>query len=140
MQAKSAAAGVAGTLLAGAVAFGIIATANAENAPTPAPITVTTATPSQEPAMPAQTPEPIPAAPVIEQPVEPAPVAPEPVYVPVPAPDTVQTFIITPPAPPAAGTDPNWIPLPAVEPTIVPPKDLFDADGGVVSMPSNRNK
>jgi hypothetical protein len=141
METKSLALGAAGTLLLGGLAFGLVSTANAENQPAPAPsVTATTVAPAPTPEpVVSETPaaEPV-AEPVAEPaPVEPAPVA-EPVYVapePAPAyvapvaPKEVQTTVIVPPAPPAPGTDPNWTPLPHVEPTIAPPLRPIEQQG-----------
>lgn len=71
METKSAVMGAAGSLLVVGLAFGFVATANAENAPEPVITTTTsvapTATPTQEPSVSAPAPEPTvstPAAPV----------------------------------------------------------------------------
>lgn len=112
MQTKSAVLGAVGTLLAGGMVFGLIATANAENAPAPVPPSATaspvvTTEPTQEPAV---------TQPVAE-PAAPAPAAPAQGVTTVetsgegPIPYTHRKEVYeAPPAPPVA---PGGIPAPA---------------------------
>lgn len=141
METKSLALGAAGTLLLGGMVFGLALTANAENQPAPAPVSVVTTEapqPVQEPAVtetpaPEPTQEPAPVEPVAEAPApapapaEPAPVAPapaEPVYV---APPVYAPVIVAPPAPvqPAPEITP-WAPV------------VVDANGAANGDPNNR--
>jgi hypothetical protein len=134
METKSAVAGGAAVLLALGVFGGLIATANAQTATDPvvsvttsAPATTAAPTPTPEPVVTTATPEPVAVVVTTEAPA-PVYVAPEPapVYV---APTEIQSYVIAPPAPPAAGTDPNWIPAPRVAPTVAPPLRPFGMPG-----------
>jgi len=113
METKSAVLGAAGMLLAGGMAFGLIATANADNQPAPVVVTSTTATATPEPTT---APEPVvtteaPAPePTIDsvagQVVEPAPVEPAPVYV---APEPVYVAPAPAPAPAPVAPAPAYV-------------------------------
>lgn len=135
METKPAIAlGAFGTLLLGGLAFGLVATANAENQPAPVSVVATTvaAEPTQEPVV-TETPTPAAAEPatVAEAPApdpEPAPVDPAPVYV-EPAPVVVAPVIV-PPAP--AYVEPVPVQTAPWAPVVV------DANGAANGDPNNR--